>query len=182
MSGINGYERSIRQAQDMLSEIPKGAEAAAAQAFNRALATGRAAATREVTKRYTVKAKDVRPTFSMKKASKNNLDAELISKGGALPLRAFEHRPTTDTTGRKRKPIRVTIKSGNNFSLVTSFVWRQNIFGRVGSARLPIAKKVGPSVPSMLGNDNIVEEVQGIMAETAEKRLEHELNRLTEGK
>ena len=175
------YEQSIKLAQDMLAEIPKGAEAAVARAFNRALVTGRAAVTREITKRYTVKAKDVRSTFLMKRASATHLDAELISKGKALPLRAFSHNPSTDTTGVKRKPIRVTIKSGEAYALTTSFVWRGNIFDRLGNSGLPIKKMVGPSVPSMLGNDDIVDEVQSVMNDTAEKRLEHELGRLIEG-
>lgn len=178
----NDYERHIRLAQDTLSEIPKGAEAAVARAFNRALSTGRAAAVKEVTQRYTVRSGDVRKTFSLKRASKRSLDAELISKGTALPLRAFTHKPTTDTTGRRRKPIRVTVKSGKTASLITAFVWNRHIYERVGEKRLPIAKMTGPSVPSMLGNENIVESVQDVMAEAAAKRLEHELGRLTEGK
>ena len=180
MSGA--YRQSIRLAQDALAEIPKGAEAAAARAFNRALITGRAAAVREITKRYTVKAKDVRQTFQLKRASPGHLDAELISKGSALPLRAFSHNPTTDTTGAKRKPIRVTIGPNGAFVLTTSFVWRGNIFDRLGDRRLPIEKMTGPAVPSMLGNRDIVEEVQEVMNEAAAKRLEHELSRLIEGK
>lgn len=179
---ITDYERSIRAAQNALADIPKGAEAAAARAFNRALMAGRTAAVKEITKRYTVKAKDVRPTFKMKKASKTHLEAELISEGSALPLRAFAHKPATDTTGRKRKPIRVTIKGSNQFELTTSFVWKKHIFTRLGDTRLPVKKATGPSVPSMLGNENIVEEVQGVMDETAAKRMEHEMERLAGGK
>lgn len=178
---IYDHEKSIRLAGDLLRDIPKGAEAAAARAFNRALEAGRAAAVREVTKRYTVKAKDVRPTFSMKKASKSNLNAELVSRGIALPLRAFEHKPTTDTTGKRRKPVRVTITSGKTSVFTTSFVWNRNIFGRLGDKRLPIYKMVGSSVPGMLGSDEISDDVQNVMAEAAEKRLAHELNRLAEG-
>ena len=178
-----GYEKkSFELAQDMLAEIPKGAEAAAARAFNRALITGRAAAIKEVTKRYAIRAGDVRYTFRMKKATKSDLTAELSSSGSALPLRAFAHKPTTDTTGSKRKPIRVTIKTGSTHTFTTAFVWNRHIYKRVGDKRLPIENMSGPSVPSMLGNDNIVDEVQDIMLEAAEKRLEHELSRLTEGK
>lgn len=178
-----GYDkRSIELAQEMLNDIPKGAEAAAARAFNRALITGRAAATKEVTKRYAIRTSDVRYSFKLKKATKSDLTAELISGGAALPLRSFAHRPKTDTTGAKRKPIRVTIKAGETKTFTTSFVWNNNIYIRLGERRLPIKKMFGPSVPSMLGNDDIVEEVQDIMVEAAEKRLEHELNRLAEGK
>lgn len=181
MSARDDYRVSIDLAQRRLVDIPQGAEAAAARAFNRALIAGRTAATREITRRYTVKAKDVRRTFALKKASRTHLDAELISTGKALPLRAFSHNPTADTTGAKRKPIRVTIKAGEAYSLVRAFVWRGNIFERLGEKRLPIRKMSGPSVPSMLGNRDIVEEVQEVMNDTAAKRLEHELRRLAEG-
>ena len=182
MSDMYATMKQIRIAGEMLREIPKGAEEAAARAFNRALLTGRAAATREVTKRYKVKAKDVRPTFAMKRASKSDLSAALISRGTALPLRSFAHKPTTDTTGNKRKPIRVTISNDKTTTLTTAFVWNRHIYGRLGERRLPIYKMVGPSVPGMLGSDNIVEEVQGVMEEAAEKRLEHEFGRLVEGR
>lgn len=182
MSVKDDYKLSIDIARDMLNEIPKGAEMVVARAFNRALVAGRTAATSKITKLYTVRAKDVRGTFLMKRAAHGHLDAELISKGSALPLRAFAHNPTSDTTGAKRKPIRVTIKAGETYALTTSFVWRGNIFDRLGNSRTPIKKMVGPSVPSMLGNDDIVDEVQSVMNDTAEKRLEHELSRLIEGK
>lgn len=170
------------EAHNLLEKIPKDAKKAAARAFNRALITGRAAATKEVTSRYTVRTKDVKSTFWMHKATEYNLRGTLISTGRSLPLRAFAHRPTTDTTGAKRRPIRITVMSGEVHTFPTAFVWRNNIFRRLGGKRLPISKLMGPSVPSMIGNTDIVDEVQNIMVEVAEKRLEHELSRLVEGK
>lgn len=173
---------------ELTEKIPRGAEAAAARAFNRALVAGRAEIVRGVRENYSVRAKDVRGTIWMQRATKQSVAssgamvAAIGAKGSALPLRAFAHRPTSDTTGNKRKPIRVTIQSGHQFTAPGGFIWRGNIFYRKWETRLPIKKASGPSVPSMIGRTDIADKIYDVMLETAEKRLEHELNRLTEGK
>lgn len=173
---------------ELTERIPKGAEAAAARAFNRALAAGRAEIVQEVRKGYSVRAKDVRGTIWVQRATKQSVAstgamvAAIGAKGSALPLRAFAHKPTTDTTGAKRKPVRVSIQAGRSFTVPWGFVWRGNIFARQYNTRLPVKKTVGPSVPSMIGRTDISDKIYDVMLETAEKRLEHELNRLTEGR
>lgn len=173
---------------ELTEKIPKGAEEAAARAFNRALDAGRAAIVREVRKNYEVRAKDVRGTIWVQRASKwsvssgGGMVAAIGAKGSALPLRAFAHRPTSDTTGAKRKPVRVSIQAGHPFTAPGGFIWRGNIFYRKLETRLPIKKASGPSVPSMIGRTDIADKIYTVMLETAEQRLEHELNRLAEGK
>lgn len=173
---------------ELTEKIPKGAEEAAARAFNRALDAGRAEIVRGVRENYSVRAKDVRGTIWVQRASKwsvssgGGMTAAIGAKGSALPLRAFAHKPTTDTTGAKRKPVRVSIQSGRFFTAPGGFIWRGNIFYRRYNTRLPIKKATGPSVPSMIGRSDISDKVYTVMLETAEKRLDHELNRLTEGK
>lgn len=178
---MNADTRAIRVAAGWLESLPAGMEKAAALALNRALEQGRTAATRAITKRYTVKAKDVRPTFSFKRAKKSDLEAELISKGKPLPLRTFAHSPASDTVGKRRKPVRVTVAAGHTGKLAGAFVWNRHISQREGAQRLPIRKLYGPSVPSMLGNEDIVKEVSGLMDDVAARRIDHEIERLTGG-
>lgn len=171
--------KAIDKAKEALSEIPGGVETAMMRAFNRALQQGRTAATRAVTRSYTVKAKEVRPTFKMYKANRRDLNAELLSRGRNLPLSAYAHKPRKDTTGNARKQVRVSIKKDGGFKpLGQAFVHQGRIFKRLGASRLPIEQQFGPSVPGALGNEKVIGIVSETMGASVEKRLEHETQRL----
>lgn len=173
--------KAIDKAKDALSEIPGGVETAMMRAFNRALTQGRTAGTRAVTGSHTVKAKTVRPTFKMYKASRQNLYAELVSRGKNLPLTSFTYRPKTDTTGSKRKQVRVQVKKTSGLKpLDRAFVFKGKIFQRLGARRLPIYPAFGPAVPGMLNNEKVIKAVHETMGESVEKRLDHETKRLLE--
>lgn len=171
---------SFEKAEKMLAEIPKGLETAAARAFNRALDQGRSEAVRQVTAAYTVKAKAVRATFTSKRANRSSLEARLISRGGAISLGSFQLNPRSDTTGAKRKQVRVAVKKGGLKSLGDAFVWNGQAFIRRSNSSLPVDKLWGPSVPGMLGNEDIVDSLNEYMAEVAEKRFDHEVQYLLE--
>lgn len=173
--------KAIENAKELLSDVPGGVETAMMRAFNRALTQGRTAGTRAVTKSHTVKAKTVRPTFKMYKARRQNLYAELVSRGKNLPLSSFTFRPKTDTTGNKRKPVRVQVKKASALKpLDRGFVFKGQIFQRLGKPRLPIYPAFGPSAPGMLNNEKVIKAVSETMGESVEKRLEHETKRLLE--
>lgn len=174
-------EKSIESSQRLLAGIPKGIETATMRAFNRAIQQGRTVATKETTKQYTAKAKDIRPTFKMYRASGSNLEASLVSTGSRLPLTKFKYTPMQDTTGANRKQIRVGVKKGGLKPLGNMFVWKGKIMHRLGDTSLPIQQKFGASVPVMLNNDEVVDAVEEVMMESVSKRLEHETQRLLEG-
>lgn len=178
---VETNKNSFEKAAKLLAGIPNGVETAMSRAFNRALQEGRTAGTREVTKQYTVKAKDVRSTFAMKRASKSNLEAELSSKGQRLPLSSFAHRPSTDTTGARRQQVRVGVKKGGLKPLGQAFVHNGRILQRLGSTSYPVQQKFGAAVPSMLNNDDVVDVVVETMNKSVDKRLEHEAGRILEG-
>lgn len=172
---------AIEKAQKYLAGVPKGFETAMMRSLNRALYEGRTVAIRETTARYTVKASEVRPTFKMTTAHKKNLTASLESKGASLTLSTFAHSPKTDTTGANRKQIRVAVKKSGLKPLGQAFVHKGRIYQRLGSSSYPISQRYGPSVPSMLNNDEVVDKVVEKMGESVEKRLEHETWWILEG-
>lgn len=173
--------QSIANAERMLKGIPGGLQKAVRLSFNRALEEGRTEAIRAVTSEYTLKAKTVRPTFKFKKASTSRLDAELSSRGANLPLEEFSHRPTSDTTGAKRKQVRVAVKKGSPKPIGQGFIWKGQVRQRAGSDRLPIPHKYGIAVPVALNNDEVVDIVVEKIGESVEKRLDHETQRLLDG-
>ena len=171
-------KNALETAAQRLEGIPDGINTAVMRSFNRALSEGRTAATREVAKQYTLKAKDVRPSFAMHQASRSSLNAELVSRGARLPLETFAHRPRTDTTGNKRKEIRVSVRRGALKPLGQAFVYRGQILQRLGSTRLPVQKKFGPAIPSMLEDNQVADVVVETLSKSVDKRLEHETIRL----
>lgn len=179
---IADTEKAIERAQRLLAGIPGGVQVAMYRSMNRALQEGRTVAVREGAKHYTLKSRDVRSSFKMNKAARANLNAELISTGTNLPLSRYAHKPQTDTTGARRKPIRVGVKkSGGMKPLGQGFIWQGKVMQRVGASRLPVAHKYGPAVPSILDNPQVVDAVTDKMTEAVERRMEHETLRLLEG-
>ena len=177
--------KALEKARDLLADVPKGMETALMRSYNRALITGRKVASKAITKEYTVKARDAKSTFSMHKATRKDLNAELASKGKNLPLSAFAYRPKRDTTGKSRKPVRVSIKRDSGFADAgKAFVHQGRIFKRMDRARAPMRKPLemqfGPSVPGALQNEKVQKSVMDALGETVEKRLEHETQRLLE--
>lgn len=181
MISVEVENDTLKQAERLLAEIPNGVQRAMVSAFNRALQEGRTAGTREVTKQYTIQAKRIRPTIAMHRANKNNLNAELVSRGKRMPLEYFAHKPQTDTTGAKRKQVRVAVKKGGMKPLGQGFIYKGMVLQRLGDSRLPVQKKFGPSIPSIIDNEQVVEVMENKMIEAVEKRLLHETERLLAG-
>lgn len=169
-------DRSMQRAQELLSHIPNGYKKAITRAFNRALMEGRTLATRSVTDNYTVKAKTVRPTFTIKKATNGSIEGELESKGPMLGLDKFKHK------GGKRKPVRVMVRADGGFNEIKrGFIWNNLIMRRQGKSRLPIDRLYAPAVPIMLNNEAVHDDVMEKIGEAVIKRLDHETQRILNG-
>lgn len=177
MSG--GFEVTsdmLGRAEKVLKGIPGAAEKAVARALNRALVSGRAEAVRAARSEYTIKAAAVRADFSgMKRARPKDLTAELGARGSPKPLSVYKHAPTSDTTGAKRTQVRVAVKKGGLKPLGQAYIHGGRVMRRLGATRLPVEQKYGPSVPAVLGNMNVSEQIMDKMSETAESRLDHEI-------
>lgn len=184
-------DKAFDQAKKLLSEVPGGVDTALMRAVNRAAQSGKAQTVREVRARYTVKAGDIRKTLTTTKATRTNLEAEIVSRGSPLGLASFKHTPRTDTTGAARKRVRVAVKKeGGLKPLGQTFVFNGQIFSRNGKFIVAtrgrhkdkrveqVEKKIGPSVPSMIGNPEVVEAIEEQTQETVVKRLDHEVNRI----
>lgn len=184
-------DKAFDRAKKLLSEVPGGVETALMRALNRAAQSGKAQAVREVRARYTAKAGAIRETLTNTRATLTNLEAEIVSRGSPLNLADFKHTPRTDTTGAARKRVRVSVKKeGGLKPLGQAFVFNGQIFSRTGKFIVAtrgrhkdkrveqVEKKIAPSVPSMIGNPEVVEAIEEKTQETVIKRLDHEVNRI----
>ncbi|MGN0885799.1 MAG: phage tail protein [Candidatus Spyradenecus sp.] len=182
IKGIEATQADLEKARKYLAGIPDGAERAILNAFNRAILSARTSGTKEVRKVYAVRADKVRKSFAMHRASRSELSAELVSRGDSLPLSNFRYRPTTDTTGNRRKQVRVQVRNDGGLKpLGQAFIWGGKVMQRLGEDRLPVQHVHALAVPVMLSEHTVVEAVQMTMLTTTQKRLDHEIHRLLAG-
>lgn len=180
----------LDQAQRALGGIPKSFSKALSRAVNRSLQAGRTEAVRASTRRWTLKARDVRLASKIRRATAKNPEGSLNLSGSNLPLRAFLHSPKVEnTTGANRKPIYVTREHGKREQYTKAFKWKGHIFERTGirkkTTKNPkvhetIAKPKTLSVVAAVGTQ--AGRVRDRMQEMLENRLDHEVQVILEGK
>lgn len=175
----------VEKAERLLALIPGGVQKAVPRAINRAMESGRAAGVEKVREQYTVKAKAVRSTIKLSRANSRNMEGVITSIGSPIPLYDFKVNPKT-VNGRRRSPIRVSVKKGQQSALGKSFIARLGsgkvgVFERLGNKRLPIKMLFGPSAPQMIGSDSVIDYIEKAAVDTMDKRLDHEIGRLLDG-
>lgn len=175
----------VERAERLLMNIPGGLKKAVPRAINRAMESARTVGVQQARDQYTVKAKAVRSTIKLDRASSGRMVGVITSSGSPISLYDFKVNPKT-VNGRRRSPIRVSVKKGQQTALSKGFIGRlgsgkTGVFERIGEKRLPIKMLYGPSAPQMLGNDNVADKIEKTAAETMDKRLDHEIGRLLDG-
>lgn len=174
--GNRNIQTALKGVEATLRGIRAGYQAAVMRSLNRAVVTGRSAVVKGVRKEYTVKAKTVRDHYKIERATVDDLEAVLSSKGDRLPIHGFKYSPKSDTTGNARKRVRVAVRNDGGLKpLGATFVWRGLVLHREGPESLPVNLVYGPSVPSMSGNSEVVEFARKTMEEAFLRRLDHEV-------
>ncbi|SFP11059.1 phage tail protein [Salibacterium halotolerans] len=175
-------EKLLEEVQSRLGAFQKKAPNAISNALNRASSNVRSNISKEIRKEYVIKAGDVKETLSKGKARRGDLSTEVRSQGSVIPLNRFKVSPKTVNPTRK-KPIKIGVKKGSTKEVRGAFVADINgpkVFSRHGKSRLPISRLFGPSVPQMLDNEEIRQEINDQGVETFYERLDHEIFRLYE--
>ena len=134
---------------------------------------------KEIRKEYSVKARTARSAISKRiQKKKGHMNAQISVKGPNLFAQTFNLRPKTDTTGSKRREVRLGIRKSELKPVDRGFVSKGVLLQRKTSSSLPVEPVFGPSVAGMAANENVVEAVQKSFDETFERRLDHEVKRL----
>ncbi|MFP7469997.1 phage tail protein [Niallia taxi] len=171
----------LEDVQSRLGGMSNKAPNAITSALNRTLTNIASNVSKEVRKEYNIKASDVKQTITKTKASRSNMTALVVSKGNLVPLDRFKVSPRAVQPKRK-KPIKVGVKKdGGLKTTVGAFVSDINgikVFQREGRKRLPVKRLFGPSVPQMLGNDEVVNRINQEGALMFNNRIDHEINRI----
>jgi len=168
----------IGRAEQLLGGIKGALPKAQASAINRSLTTARAEIVRAVRKEYVIKAEDVRNTIKVSNASAANPIGRVKSMGGPIPLVKFDTSKGNPVLARVKKTgAKKPIKHAFKQTMKNGY---QGIFLRAGKDRYPLKQLYGPSIPQMVGNENVMKSVEEKAIEILDKRLNHEINRILE--
>lgn len=180
---IKADEKTLNYARERLGDFQKQAPAAVARALNRATTNVNSNIKKEARQVYHIKAADIQKTLTRTRATKSRLGSEVRSTGGVIPLDKFKITPKT-VNPRRKTPIKAAVKkSGGPKAITGAFMADINgvkAFERVSEFRLPIRRLYGPSVPQMLENEQVADEINQLGQKTFDQRLEHEISRILE--
>ncbi|MFD2087837.1 phage tail protein [Brevibacillus brevis] len=181
----NSIKQRLNEAANLLAHIPKQIPKVQARAMNRALSSGKTEAAARVRDTYLVRKRDVSETMELKKASANDLDGSLESKGHVMPLIRFRVTPKSPQPGRKKPILAQVLRAGGKSPIPGAFVAKvrnvASVYRRTTPKRFPIKGLYAPAVPQMLDNEKVRKSIQNKMLETLDKRLEHEIGRVLDG-
>jgi len=166
-----------------------GQQKAVVRALNKTAEQARTAASREVSSvGYNIKASAVKKSFSIKRASSDNL--VVVLKATGLPIAIINYGARQSKSG-----ISINVKNGRQILghafIATMKNGHRGVFERVGIARtrgkvvvrgkkrranFPIKELFGPSIPVALGNTAVETAIMNLIKEKFPKILAAELN------
>ncbi len=175
-----------------LAEFPKEVAEATRLALNRTIDHAITKAGQIVPKHYAIKSKEVKQSFSsgIKRPTKSDLTCSVTSIGNTLSFSHFPFTPKSPKRGGKsvfQNAVVVEIKKGKKVMSRKGFVagtgaqsedkTQYNVFKRLGNKRLPIAPIRTLSIPQMITNDGVGEQIIDAANKKLGERLEHEIIR-----
>lgn len=182
---IEVTSETIDRVETLLAGIPKGAERAFSNAINRGLSKVKTGATSRVKQVYTVQSSALSAATNTRigKASTGNLAGYVSFSGAKIPLYKFSVTPKQPGSGKK---VRAAVKKGGGTVFDDAFIAEMRsghvgVFERVGRKRLPVEEFMGLSAAQMIGNENIIEELEAEAQKVVNERLQHEIDRILNG-
>ena len=178
--------RELNKVVKQLGSLKAEAPGAINRALNRTAQAARTEAARAVKDNYFVKVGDAKKTMKIIRGTKQRLGAFVLSKGNLVPLDQYKVKPKTIRSGSKQPKRKVAVSKGKAPSLVPgAFMAEINgpkLFQRVGKARLPISRLMGPAIPQLVDNEDVLSAVDKVVMATYEKRIDHEIGRILDKK
>lgn len=150
----------------------KDAKRAFARAINHETAKANTAVKRELKTETGIKSGDISKALKRTRANSARLTAQIIARGGAMPLKYFSAR-------QFKYGVRAT-PWGRPQRFKSAFIVASldgNVFRREGKARLPIEMLWGPAIPNEMVKEKIVN-VFNRSTEGIADRAAHELSRI----
>ena len=182
---VDGVEDSLDKATRLLAGINGGVYKAVGSALSRAAAAGKTAAKQPVTKEYTISQSEflarTRNINHFIRESSGGISVVFGFRGNVIPLMKFNTR--VNGSGQIVTQVK---RSGSAETLNRAFSAQmgghRGIYERVGVSRFPVEELYGPATPQMMySNEEVTDEIERKVADTYEKRIDHEILRLLNG-
>ena len=168
-------EENVQRASELMKLCPDLVQKSAVNAVNRAVSTARTEISKSVRGRYVIKAADVKRALSLTRAKGVSPRASISATGSPLSLTKFSVRK------RKRGPVRVRVLRNGELKPVSGLFFNRFRSGysgpmlRTQKAKYPLVSPFGPSVPSMVGNEETLNQFVPKTAEVLNRRFLHEI-------
>lgn len=184
-------QEALNRAEKLLSNIPGGVEKAVRSAMSRTVSGLRANTVKAARERYDIKAGDVRTNEAVRVrySYQNGVQADILFSGKRIPLHRFGgSAPKVPTPGQAARGH--VLKSTSPTRFLSAFVAQMKsghigIFERTGgknsAGRDEIRELISPSVPQMLGSEQVTERLDKIAAERFSKEFEHAVDAILKG-
>lgn len=176
---------TIERVETLLAGVPKGAERALSNAMNRGLSKMKTGAAKKVREVYTVQSSAINEATNtrIQKASTGNLAGYIHFSGYKIPLYKFKVTPKAPGI---KKQVTAAVKKGGGTAFENAFIAQMKsghigVFERETSKRFPIEEKMGLAMAQMVGNQNVIAELEKEAQETVNTRITHEIDRLLNG-
>ena len=142
------------------------------RALNHSMAKANTKVKRLLVKETSLKSAMVGKELSVRKSSKDNLEAAIVAKGRAHALKDFTHRQTKKGVTAKVWGKRKLFKSAFIVKKLSG-----NVFRRAGKKRLPIYRPMGPSIPNELLRGESANTLETEIETSLAPRVIHEIQR-----
>lgn len=178
-------EDSLDKATRLLAGINGGVYKAVGSALTRAAAAGKTAAKQPVTKEYTISQSEflarTRNINHFVRETGGGISVVFGFRGNVIPLMKFSTR--VNGSGQVVTQVK---RSGSAATLDRAFSAQmgghRGVYERIGPSRFPVKELYGPATPQMMySNEEVTDEIERKMADTYEKRIDHEILRLLNG-
>lgn len=182
---VDVAEDSLDKVTRLLAGINGGVYRAVGSALARATASGKTAAKGAVTQEYTISQSEflarTKNINHFVRESDGGISVVFGFRGHVIPLLKFN----TQVNGSGQIVTQVK-RSGSAETLNRAFSARmgghRGIYERVGASRFPVKELYGPATPQMMySNEAVTDAMEKKMAETYEKRIDHEILRILNG-
>lgn len=178
-------EDSLDKATRLLAGIHGGVYKAVGNALTRAAASGKTAAKQPVTQEYAISQSEflarTKNINHFVRESDGGISVVFDFRGNVIPLMKFNTR--INGSGQVVTQVK---RSGSAETLNRAFSAQmgghRGVYERTGPSRFPVKELYGPATPQMMySNETVTDEIERKVADTYEKRIDHEILRLLNG-
>lgn len=149
--------KNMEYAQQLLGGAPKEIKRAIKSSINKSTKQIKTKVARLVRERYVISSAVVKKKVEIRKATLARLTGVVMSTGRPATLTRFDVRKS------KKGPIRVRVLRSSNPKPIKGLFLQATRAGngpfpfkRLGKSRYPLTVLHGPSIPSMMGNENTI--------------------------